>query len=386
MITRADAVALDRADPLASFRERFLIPDPSLVYLDGNSLGRAPKAALTRIAAVATEEWAGTLIGGWDDWLGLPSRIGDALAPLIGARAGEVVVHDSTSVNLFQLVHAAAALRPDRPIIAVAPDEFPSDRYVAEAVARSLGWTVRPLHDGIRLDDVGVVIRSLVDYRTAAVADLAGFTTEVHHAGGIVIWDLCHAAGAIEVDLHAAGAQLAVGCTYKFLNGGPGAPAFSYVARDLHGDLRQPIHGWWSHRDQFEMDTPYRPYGDARRLLIGTPPVLSLVGAEQGVALTAHAGMPAVAAKTSALTRFGLDLCAQAGLPTPTPRDPARRGGHVAVVHPDARTVVPRLAAESHVVADFRPPDIVRLGCSALTTRFTDVYDGIDALVNIGST
>jgi kynureninase len=385
MLTRADAVALDAADPLARYRADFVIPDPSLVYLDGNSLGRTPRRTLARLGSLAGEEWAGRLIGGWDDWLSLPSRVGDALAPLIGAHTGEVVVHDSTSVNLFQLVHAAAALRTGRRVVAVADDEFPSDRYVVAGAAQALGLDVRRLRDGIRLGDVAVIVRSLVDYRTGEAADLAGFTAAARDAGAIVIWDLCHAVGAIEVDLHAAGVQMAVGCTYKFLNGGPGAPAFSFVDHSLHAKLQQPIHGWFSHRDQFETDSPYAPHLDARRLLIGTPPVLSLVGAEEGIALTAHAGMAAVAAKTTALTQFGLALCDQAGLMSPTPRDAARRGGHVAVVHRDARALVPRLAAEAHVVADFRPPDIVRLGCSALTTRFTDVYDGIDALMNLAA-
>jgi kynureninase len=348
-------------------------------------LGRTPRRTLTRLAALAGDEWAGQLIGGWDEWLSLPSRVGDALAPMLGARAGEVVVHDSASVNLYQLIHAAAALRPGRRVLAVADDEFPSDRYVAAGAARALGLDVRPLQDGVGVDDVAVVVRSLVDYRTAGVADLSGLTADAHEAGAIVIWDLCHAVGAIEVDLHAAGVQMAVGCTYKFLNGGPGAPAFSFVDHALHAELEQPIQGWFSHRNQFETDTVYEPHHDARRLLIGTPPVLSLVGAEEGIALTAHAGMGAVAAKTTALTRFGLALCDQFGLSTPTPREASRRGGHVAVVHRDARTLVPRLAQDARVVADFRPPDIVRLGCSALTTRFTDVYDGIDALMTLAA-
>jgi len=382
MVTRADAVRLDGADPLAPYRGEFVIPDPSLVYLDGNSLGRMPRRAAARLAAIG-EAWAGSLIAGWDEWLSMPSRVGDTLAPLIGARSGEVVVHDSTSVNLYQLVHAAAARRPERRVLVIADDEFPSDRYVATGVAAALGLQVRPFTDGVRLDDVAVVVRSLVDYRTAAVADLTALTAEARDAGAIVIWDLCHAAGAIEIDVHSAGVEMAVGCTYKFLNGGPGSPGFAFVAQPLHAELQQPIHGWFSHRDQFEMHLPYAPHADARRLLIGTPPVLALAGAEAGIALTAHAGMAAIAAKTAALTGFGLAMAAELGLPSPTPRDPARRGGHVAIVHPEARTLVPRLAAEAHVIADFRSPDIVRLGCSALTTRFTDVYDGIDALMNL---
>ena len=267
-----------------------MIPDPSLVYLDGNSLGRAPKAAIARLHALAVDQWAGRLIRGWDDWISMPTRVGDRLAPLIGAHSGEVVVHDSTSINLYQLVHAAAALRPQRTVVMVADDEFPSDRYVAQAVAASRGLTVRPYDRRARFDDVAVLIRSLVDYRTAAVADLVGFTAQVTDAGALVVWDLCHAAGAIEVDLHAAGAELAVGCTYKFLNGGPGSPAFTFVSSSLHSQLQQPIHGWWSHHDQFETDTPYTPHADARRFLIGTPSILALAAAEEGINLSAPPG------------------------------------------------------------------------------------------------
>jgi len=242
---------------------------------------------------------------------------------------------------------------------------------------------VRPLTADVRLDDVAVVLRSLVDYRTAEVADVRSFTAAATQAGALMIWDLSHATGAIEVDVHAAGVELAVGCTYKFLNGGPGAPSFTFAASSLHSQLEQPIHGWWSHHDQFEMDTPYAPHTDIRRFLIGTPPVLALAAAEEGIALCARAGMPAIAAKTSALTRFGIELCAQEGLPTATPTEDSRRGGHVAIRHPDARTLVLRMATDCHVVADFRPPDIVRLGCSALTTRFTDVYDGVAAVLSL---
>ena len=291
MLTRADAATLDANDALAGWRDEFVIPDPSLVYLDGNSLGRTPKRTLVRLAGLAGDEWAGDLIGGWSDWITLPARVGDHLATIIGARSGEVVVHDSTSVNTYQLVHAAISLRPDRRVVVVADDEFPSDRYITEAVAATRRLDVVPTVDDADLTEVAVVVRSVVDYRTAEVVDMASFTQRCTAAGALVIWDLSHAAGAIEVDLRGAGAQLAVGCTYKFLNGGPGAPGFSYVASELQHDLVQPIHGWWSHHDQFETDRPYAPHPDVRRLLIGTPPVLALAGVEEGIALTARAGI-----------------------------------------------------------------------------------------------
>lgn len=398
-LTRDDALALDEADDLAPFLDEFEplpvepvgTPDATarrpLVYLDGNSLGRPPKRTAVRLAEVLGAEWASSLIRSWDAadpapgrgrWLDLPRRVGDVLAPLIGARAGEVVVHDSTTVNLYQLVHAALALRPERRVIAVDPGDFPTDRYVVDGIAAATGCTVR--HGFDRLDDVAVAVRSLVDYRTAEIADLDVETARAHAAGALVVWDLSHAAGAIEVDLHGAGVQIAVGCTYKFLNGGPGAPAFSYVAADLQPSVRSPIQGWFAQRDQFLMGPEFTPRDDIGRLLLGTPTVLSLAAAEVGIALTAEAGIAHIAAKGRRLTGFGLELCDQWRLATRTPRDPERRGGHVAVVHPDARELTARLATELGVIADHRAPDVIRLGMSPLTTRFTDVWAGIDAI------
>jgi kynureninase len=374
VITRDDALVLDRADPLASYRDHFVIPDDSVVYLDGNSLGRTPHATVERVTRVMEHEWAGDLIQSWDHWVHLPVQIGDRLAPLIGAQAGEVAVHDSTTVNLYQAVQAAIALQPDRRVIAVDAHDFPTDRYVVDGIAARTGHEVR--HGFDRLDDVAVVLRSLVDYRTAEVADIVAETARADAAGAITIWDLSHAAGVLAVDLGAAGVRLAVGCTYKFLNGGPGAPAFSYVRRDLQAILPQPIWGWWAQADMFAMGATFTPQPDIRRVLLGTASVLSLVAAEEGIALSAEAGIDAIHHKAVQLTRFGLDLCDQFGLRTSTPRDDHRRGGHVAVHHPDARHLVPAMAAEG-VITDFREPDIVRIGCSPLTTRFTDVYDGI---------
>jgi kynureninase len=377
---RTQALAHDAADPLAHWREEFVIPEPGLVYLDGNSLGRTPKRTLARLERVMTEEWAGGLIRSWGEWLAQPLQVGDRLAPLLGARAGEVVVHDSTSVNLYQLVHAALALRPDRPVLAVAEHEFPTDRYLVDGVAAATGRSVR--HGFERLDDVAVAVRSAVDYRTAERFDLAAETARANAAGALVVWDLSHAVGALELDLAAAGVELAVGCSYKFLNGGPGAPAFSYVATALQAEIVQPIWGWFGQRDQFAMGPRYEPRADIGRLLIGTPSILALAAAAAGIELCAAAGIAAIAAKAAALTGYGLELCDEFGLVTRTPRQPGRRGAHVAVVHPAARELVDELAARG-IVTDFREPDIVRFGLSPLTTRFVDVHDGFAALADL---
>jgi kynureninase len=384
--SREQAVALDAADPLAGWRDQFDLTAPGLhgrdlVYLDGNSLGRTPLRTIERLDAVARGEWARDLIRSWDHWLDLPQRVGDRLAPLIGAGAGEVAVHDSTSVNLYQLVHGALGLRPDRTVIAIDAHDFPSDRYIVDGIAAATGRMVR--HGFDRLDDVAVVVRSMVDYRTAEVVDIAAEAARATAAGALVIWDLSHAAGVLAVDLHGAGAQLAVGCTYKFLNGGPGAPAFTYVARELQAELTQPIWGWFSQRDQFAMGPEYQPRPDIGRMLIGTPSILALAAADAGISVSADAGIDAIAAKATALTGFGIDLCDQWGLTTCTPREASRRGGHVSVVHPQARQLCRRLIDECGVIPDFREPDIVRLGMSPLTTRFVDVYDGFEHIARL---
>ena len=397
-LTRVDALALDAADELAPYLDEFeLLPMEAcgreLVYLDGNSLGRPPRRTAERLADIVRGEWGTSLIRSWDAadpnpgrgrWLEMPQRVGDRLAPVIGALPGEVVVHDSTTVNLYQLVHAAIALRPDRRVIAVDPGDFPTDRYVVDGIAAATGHTVR--HGFDRLDDVAVAVRSLVDYRTAELTDLAAETARAHAAGALVLWDLSHAAGAVEVDLHGAGAQLAVGCSYKYLNGGPGAPAWSYVAGELQPTLPQPIWGWFAQHDQFAMGPTFTPRDDIGRVLLGTPAVLALAAAEVGIGLTADAGPAHVAAKGRRLTSLAIELCDEWGLRTSTPRDPDRRGAHVAVLHPDARRVVETLAADHGVVADHREPDVIRLGLSPLTTRFVDVWDGLDAVRRLVAT
>ena len=381
MITRDDALALDAADPLAAFRDRFHIPNPEVIYLDGNSLGMPPKRTLERLTEVYEQDWATGLIRSWEHWVDYPQRVGDVLAPLIGAGPGEVVLHDNTTLNVFQLVHGAIGLRPDRTVIAISEDDFPTDRYVVDGIAAATGHTVRNGFD--QLDDVAVMVRSVIDYRTAALVDVAAETARAHAAGALVVWDLSHAVGAIDIDLHECGAQLAIGCSYKFLNGGPGAPAWTYVAKELQSTIRQPIWGWFATENQFAMGPTFQPRADIARMLLGTPGILALAAAEVGIALSAEASMPAIHAKGGALTGFAIDLCDQYGLPTPTPRDPNWRGNHVAVEHPRAKAVVQELATRD-ILFDFREPNIIRAGCSPLTTRFVDVHDGLAAVAALG--
>jgi kynureninase len=380
LLERADE--LDGDDPLAGWRDRFHVPDPDLAYLDGNSLGMPPLRTLERVDQVMREEWGRDLIRSWDHWVDLPRRVGDLLAPVIGARSGEVVVHDSTTINLYQLLRAALRLRPERTVVAVDPADFPTDRYVVDAVARADGLTVRAGFD--ELDDVAVAVRSMIDYRTGVVADIVAETQRAADAGALVLWDLSHAAGLHPVGLADAGAQLAVGCTYKYLNGGPGAPAFSYVRRELVDELDEPFHGWFGCTDQFAMGPAFEPRPDIGRLTVGTPGILGLVAAECGIGLTAEAGIGAIRAKSIELGRFGLACCRELGLATSTPLEDERRGGHLCVHHPDARTLTPRLATERNVLADFREPDVVRLGCSPLTTRYRDVARATIAIAELG--
>lgn len=379
VISRAQAIDLDAADPLAPWRERFVTPE--FTYLVGNSLGMAPRATRARLDALLDKEWAGALVASWEHWIDLPTRVGDRLAPVIGAAAGTVVVHDSTTVNLYQAVHAAlGAVTHDRPtVIAVDTGDFPTDRYVVAGIAAATGSTVRRGCDD--LAGVDVALRSLVDFRTGARIDLAAETARAAEHGTMVVWDLSHAAGAVEVDVTGAGVDIAVGCTYKYLHGGPGAPAFTYVRPDHHDTLTSPIWGWCAQRAQFAMGDTFDPQPDRRRFLLGTPDILGLTSAEVGIGITADAGIAAIAAKGRALTALALDLCDEHGLRSPTPRDATARGCHVAVaVDQQALDAVHQALSARHVVVDRRPPNLFRVGCSPLTTRFVDVFDGMSAI------
>jgi kynureninase len=399
-LTRAAAEALDAADPLAGFRARFAgagddASDPTrLLYLDGNSLGRMPVETPAALARVVEEEWARGLVRSWSSWIGAATRVGDLLAEgVLGARPGEVLVADSTTVDLYKLLVAAADARPGRDVLVCVADDFPTDRYVVAGVAQARGMTVREVPADIdqgldpavlaaALDErVAVVVLSAVAYRSGALADVAAVTATAREAGALVLWDLSHAAGAVPVDLTANGADLAVGCTYKYLNGGPGAPAFLYVRRELQEQLRQPIWGWFGQRDQFAMGPVYDPAPGIERFAVGTPPVLATVAVEVGARLVAEAGVERLAVKGRALGELVVALAdawlAPHGVALASPRDPARRGSHVTLAHPDAWRLTQALV-DRGVVPDFRTPDRVRLGPAPLYTRFVDVWDAMD--------
>jgi kynureninase len=379
---RDRAEALDQDDPLARWRDEFVVPDPELIYLDGNSLGRTPKRTVEALRTIVEEQWAGDLITSWwaNGWLDLPLTVGDVLAPLLGAQPGDVAVHDSTTVCLFQLVNVAIDLTGGS-VVAVADTEFPTDRYVTEGIARlRSGITVRHGLDDLR--GVDVVVRSLVDYRTAELCDLTAETERARASGAVTVWDLSHAAGVVEVDLTGAGVELAAGCTYKFLNGGPGAPAFTYVRSSILDRVTQPIWGWFGQRDQFAMDNPFDARDGIGRLLNGTPGILGLVAARCGIEVSAGAGIANIARKAHALSNYAIDVAAELGLSCTTARPPASSGGHVSIIHPDAAVLQERLAAHK-VIVDKRDPDVLRFGLSPLTTRFVDVYDGLAALAGM---
>ncbi len=396
MIARADAARLDGTDPLASFREQFVIPDDGLVYMDGNSLGRPPRLALRRLKAAAHEEWAEGLVRSWEQWVDLPGAAGDLLATaLLGARPGEVILSDQTSVNLYKLAAAALAARPGQSAIVTDATNFPSDRYVLEGLAGELRVAEsdevegpRPADIAAALDDqVALVSLSHVGYKTGAIADMAAITRLAHEAGALALWDLSHAAGIVPIDLEGTGADLAVGCTYKYLNGGPGAPAFLYVRREHQRSLHQPIRGWFGHSDMFAFADGYDAAPDVRRFATGTPPMLAMAAAAAGIETSAEAGIAAIRVKSMSLTGLLVDLfderLAPLGFQLGTPRDPARRAGHVSVRHPDAARLSASLVADHGVVPDFRPPDTIRFGPAPVYTRHVDVWDAVDRLAAV---
>jgi kynureninase len=396
-LPRERALELDRADPLAAFHDRFAFPDPALVYLDGNSLGRLPLATVDRLREVVEREWGERLIRSWSEgWFDLPMRVGDLIGrAAVGAAPGQTVVADSTTVCLYKLVCAALDARPGRDEIVTDRHNFPTDRYVVEGIAQSRGLEVRwldpdPVHGptaeevaAATTDRTALVTLSHVSYRSAAIADMAAITRCAHDAGALMLWDLCHSAGSVPVALDADAADLAVGCTYKFLNGGPGAPAFMYVREEHQRSLSQPIWGWIGRRDPFLMEQGYVPAEGIAAMISGTPPVLGLVAVEEGARLVEEAGIGAIRAKARALTSFAVELhdawLAELGFSLACPRDPDQRGAHVSIAHPRAEELCAALI-DAGVIPDFRMPDVVRLGLSPLTTRFADVWDGMDVL------
>jgi kynureninase len=376
-LVREQAAALDAEDPLAGFRGRFAIDETGPLYADGNSLGRASHAAQEAVAA-ALDEWGTRLVGGWEDWIDLPRRVGDLLAEhVLGARPGEVVACDSTTVNLYKLAGAVLEAQPG-PIAALS-DDFPTDRYVLQGLAARHGVELRLVSRAqlpYAARDARLVCLSHVDYRSGEIAELDALRPA---KGGLVLWDLSHSAGAVEIDLEGSGADLAVGCTYKFLNGGPGAPAYLYVREEHQERLRSPIQGWFGQRDQFAMGRGYDPADGVERFLAGTPPILGLVAVEAAVRLIAQASMPVIAAKTRALTELFTYLhdqwLAPLGFVLASPRGARARGGHVALRHPQAWPITRALIERANVVPDFRDPDVIRFAFPALYTRFVDVVD-----------
>jgi kynureninase len=388
------AAHLDTQDPLARFRDRFVIKD-KLIYLDGNSLGRLPKEAALRIREVVETEWAEQLVLGWDTWLDSGTRIGDLLAPLIGAEPGEVAVADQTSVNLYKLASAALA-QSGRPNILTDAGNFPSDRYILGSIAEAAGGTLvvvpedpTPADLDASLDaTIGVVSLSHVSYRSGSMVDGAAVTDIVHRHGALMLWDLAHSVGAVPVDLAEWHADLAVGCTYKYLNSGPGAPGFLYVRQDLQTELEQPITGWFGHADQFGFAGDWTPSQDMRRFLVGTPPIISMKGVEIGVDLTTEAGIAAIRAKSLKLSSLFIDAIEPTiglGVDIITPIEPNLRGSHITIRHGKGFQVTSALRQRG-VIPDFRSPDLIRFGFTPLYTTFEETLEAATILTEILTT
>ena len=394
--TRDDAQALDERDPLAGFRDRFVLNEES-IYLDGNSLGSLPRATPARLDELVRQQGGGRGVRGWEEgWIDLPLEVGQRLAgAALGAAPGQVVVGDSTTICFYKLASAALDARPGRREIVTDVDNFPTDRYVLEGIASARGMEIKWL----RFDpaagptaaavapavgpQTALVSFSHVSYRSAHIAELAQITALAREAGGLALWDLSHSAGSVPLALDDDGVELAVGCTYKYLHGGPGAPAYMYVSSALQQQLRQPIWGWLGRRDPFEMAHGYVPAQGLRSFLSGTPPVLALTAVDEGARVVGDAGIGAIRAKAIELTELAIALADERlsplGVSVGSPREPERRGSHVALAHPDARVLCARLI-ERGVIVDFRRPDVIRLGLAPLTTRFVDVWDAIEVL------
>jgi kynureninase len=395
MRTRDEALALDAADALAPLREQFTLP-AGVIYLDGNSLGVLPRATAARVQQVVTEEWGTGLIRSWNSagWIDLPQRIGDKIARLVGAGAGELVVADSTSVNLYKVLSAALAMvsadTPQRRVILSERSNFPTDLYIAESLARQHGFELKLAEaeelSGLLDERLAVLMLTHVNYRTGRMHDMAALTAAAHAAGALVIWDLAHSAGAVPVDLHAAQADFAVGCGYKYLNGGPGAPAFVWVHPRHAERFRQPLSGWMGHAAPFEFTPDYQPAPGIARYLCGTPALLSMAALECGVdsvlAAQPLGGMAALRAKSLALTRAFADrveaLCPE--LTLASPREDALRGSQVCFAHPTLGYPVMQALIARGVIGDFRAPDILRFGFTPLYLRFADVWDAAEHL------
>lgn len=389
------AADLDRSDPLAAHRDLFVQSPDVVAYLDGNSLGRPLAASIARVSEFMTDQWGSRLIRGWDEgWMEQGEKIGDDLGRVVlGAAAGQTSIGDSTTVLLYKLVRAAADARPDRTEVVIDRDNFPTDRYVLEGIAAERGLTVRWIDTspagGVTEADVAavlstntaVVVLSHVAYRSGYLADVRSITALIHEAGALALWDLCHSAGVVPTELDAWGVDLAVGCTYKYLNGGPGSPAFAYVAERHQPHLRQPIQGWLGSATPFEMGQGYEPADGIRRFLSGTPPVIGMLAMRDMIALIESVGLDAVRAKSVALTEYAITLVDEL-LPSAvlaSPRNAAERGSHITIDRDGFDAIMPKLW-EQGIIPDFRRPNGIRLGLSPLSTSFAEVELGVRAI------
>lgn len=391
-MTFEEAQTRDAADPFAPYRDRFTLPD-GIIYLDGNSLGALPKAAADRVAATVSSEWGEGLIRSWNAaaWIDAPQRVGAKLAPLIGAQSHEVIAADSTSVNLYKLLVAALRANPERRVILTEPDNFPTDLYLAQGIAATFPGVEVRTADRDRIAaaidaDTAVVMLTHVHYRTAQKFDMAAVTAAAQAAGALMLWDLSHSAGAVAVDLNAANADLAVGCGYKYLNGGPGAPAFLFVAERHQATLQSPLTGWMGHAAPFEFGDDYAAGAGVKRFLCGTPPILGLAALEAALDQFVDADHAALLAKGQALCDLFIGLveerCAGFGLTLVTPRDPAARGSHVSFAHADAWPVMAALI-DRGVIGDFRAPDLLRFGFTPLYVSYADVWNAVEILRDV---
>lgn len=396
MSDRARAEALDAADPLGLYRDQFVITDPQVCYLDGNSLGRLPKATIAAVNSFLIDEWAAEVVDGWAHWIDEAQTVGDLVAVALGAAPGQTLVQDTTSANFYQLCVAAIRARPERRTVVIDAANFPTDRYILAGIAEQMGLRlvildneggdelVRASDLAAHLDDAALVTLQVVQYRSGARQDVAGITALVREHGGLVVWDAAHAVGSVDLRFDEWGVDLAVGCTYKYGNSGPGAPAWLYVRSELQEQVRVPIQGWFANRDQFAMGPTFEPADGIRRFQIASPPVLGLRAVRAAFAMIAEAGMPAIAEKAARGTDLMIDLydawLAPLGFGLLTPRDPAQRGGHITITHPDAKQIAAAMRTLTKTIPDYREPNGIRLAISPLPTSYTEVWDGFDRL------
>ena len=391
---------LDSQDPLASYREHFVIPDPNLIYLDGNSLGMMPKAAQEMAHQVVNEQWGLDLIRGWNKgWWDAPARVGDKIGRIIGAAAGQTLVADTVSVNLFKLATAALTLQPNRTRIITDTFNFPSDLYVLQGIRQNLGGRheitlIGALDNDITPDldqlesaideDTALIMLSHVTFKSGYIYDMQAITELAHQKGALVLWDLSHSVGSIPVELDACNADLAIGCTYKYLNGGPGAPAFLYVNKNIQEKLSSPIWGWWGQKNPFDFDLRYEPAPGAQRFLVGTQPMISLLTMEAALEPTLQAGMDALRTKSMLMTDYASfltdELMAPLGFFLGSPRDSAKRGSHISIRHEEGYRINRALIEEMNVIPDFRAPNNIRLGFAPLYISFSDIWEGFDRI------